>query len=204
MHEVPEASRSAAGTAIVKLISVPRGSDVAALLGVRDFGEAPPKGKGGGTATATGTEDEEEEEEEEVEESDGEGEGVAPAPAGAPPSSSSPQPDLLLLTRNGLVKRTALSQFAKVRSNGTYAIKLRAGAGDELVWVARRRPTALHGTTLMSRRRYEGGSMRAPPPPRRWSQTECSLPRRCRPQRTLAARWRRWPGRWCQPSRRPT
>ena len=62
---------------------------------------------------------------------------MAPAPAGAPPSSSSPQPDLLLLTRNGLVKRTALSQFAKVRSNGTYAIKLRAGAGDELVWVAR-------------------------------------------------------------------
>ena len=134
VHQVPEASRSAAGTPITRLISVPRGSDVAALLAVRDFGEAPPapakKGGAAAAAAATATNDEEEAEVEvEVEaEATGEGEGEGPA---------SPQPDLLLLTRNGLVKRTALSQFAKVRPGGTYAIKLRAGGGDELVWVAR-------------------------------------------------------------------
>ena len=130
-HEVPEASRSAAGTAITKLISVPRGSDVAALLAVRDFGVP------AGSATATVTEDEEEEEVEVEVEVDGE-EGEDATAASAPlPSSPSTQPDLLLLTRNGLVKRTALSQFAKVRANGTFAIKLREGTGDELVWVAR-------------------------------------------------------------------
>ena len=141
VHEVPEASRSAAGTAITKLISVPRGGDVAALLAVRDFGVK------AGVATATATEEEEEEEEEEIEEeADGEGggsdDGVLAAPAlpsssSASPSAHPPQPDLLLLTRNGLVKRTALSQFARVRANGTYGIKLREGTGDELVWVAR-------------------------------------------------------------------
>jgi len=44
---------------------------------------------------------------------------------------------LLLLTRNGLVKRTALDQFAKVRRTGITAIGMREGAGDELTWVAR-------------------------------------------------------------------
>ena len=44
---------------------------------------------------------------------------------------------LLLLTRNGLVKRTALDQFAKVRRNGMSAIGMREGTGDELTWVAR-------------------------------------------------------------------
>lgn len=44
---------------------------------------------------------------------------------------------LLLLTRNGLVKRTALDQFAKVRRNGMAAIGMREGTGDELTWVAR-------------------------------------------------------------------
>lgn len=47
------------------------------------------------------------------------------------------QENLLLLTRNGLVKRTALDQFAKVRRNGMAAIGLREGTGDELTWVAR-------------------------------------------------------------------
>ena len=44
---------------------------------------------------------------------------------------------LLLLTRNGLVKRTALDQFAKVRRSGIVAMGMREGSGDELTWVAR-------------------------------------------------------------------
>ena len=90
-HQIPEASRSAAGTAITKVLNVVRGDAVAALLATREFSH-----------------------------DDG----------------------LLLLTRNGLVKRTALNQFKAVRANGMVAIKLREGTGDELVWVDRSPPGA--------------------------------------------------------------
>ena len=85
-YAVPEASRGAAGTAVTKLVALPRGDAVAALLAERDF---------------------------------------------------SPNDALLLLTRNALVKRTALDQFKAVRKSGTHAIRLREGDKDELVWVAR-------------------------------------------------------------------
>lgn len=85
-YAVPEASRGAAGTPLTRLINVPRGDAVAALLAERDF---------------------------------------------------SPDDALLLLTRNALVKRTALDQFRAVRRPGTFAVKLREGTDDELVWVAR-------------------------------------------------------------------
>ena len=85
-YAVPEASRGATGTPLTRLINVPRGDAVAALLAERDF---------------------------------------------------SPDDALLLLTRNALVKRTALDQFKAVRRTGTFAVKMREGTDDELVWVAR-------------------------------------------------------------------
>ncbi len=45
---------------------------------------------------------------------------------------------LVMLTRGGYVKKTALSAFANVRSNGLIAISLEDG--DELRWVRRARP----------------------------------------------------------------
>ena len=41
---------------------------------------------------------------------------------------------LMLATRNGIVKKTPLEQFEKVRSSGIIAITL--NEGDELAWVA--------------------------------------------------------------------
>jgi DNA gyrase subunit A len=43
-----------------------------------------------------------------------------------------------MLTRRGYIKKTALSAFANVRSNGLIAISLEEG--DELCWVRRARP----------------------------------------------------------------
>ncbi|MFT0726910.1 DNA gyrase subunit A [Synechococcus sp. F70.1] len=45
---------------------------------------------------------------------------------------------LVMLTRRGYIKKTALSAFANVRSNGLIAISLEEG--DELCWVRRARP----------------------------------------------------------------
>ena len=40
---------------------------------------------------------------------------------------------LLMATENGVVKKTALPEFKKIRANGLTAIKL--DAGDQLIWV---------------------------------------------------------------------
>jgi DNA gyrase subunit A len=39
----------------------------------------------------------------------------------------------MMATKNGVVKKTELSQFEKIRANGLVAIKL--DDGDELTWV---------------------------------------------------------------------
>ncbi|MBE3575223.1 MAG: DNA gyrase subunit A, partial [Firmicutes bacterium] len=81
-HEVPEAGRSARGTALVNLLPVDRGEIVSAVIPVRSF-----------------------------------------------------EPDLYLVmgTRQGVVKRTALSEFTNIRANGLTAIQL--AEGDQLVGV---------------------------------------------------------------------
>jgi DNA gyrase subunit A len=81
-HEVPDASRTAKGTAIVNLLSLQPDEVVTMPMAVKDF-------------------------------------------AGAR--------YLVLATRKGKIKRTPLSQFAAVRSNGLIALGIEDG--DELAWV---------------------------------------------------------------------
>ena len=82
VHEVPEASRTARGTAVVNLIEIDRDEQVTAVIPVRDFGE---------------------------------------------------DRDLLMCTRRGVVKRTALAEFSHIRRGGLIALAL--DPGDELVAV---------------------------------------------------------------------
>jgi DNA gyrase subunit A len=81
-YEIPDASRTAKGTAIVNLLSLQPGETVTMPLAVRDFNGAR---------------------------------------------------HLVLATRKGKIKRTPLSQFAQVRSNGLIALGLEPD--DELAWV---------------------------------------------------------------------
>lgn len=60
---------------------------------------------------------------------------------------------LFMVTRNGTVKKTALSQYDNVRSSGLIAIKL--AEGDELVWV---KPTSGNDHILLVS--HEGKSIR--------------------------------------------
>ena len=46
--------------------------------------------------------------------------------------------DLVMITKQGVIKKTSLSAYANIRSNGLIAIKL--DEGDELKWVRRSRP----------------------------------------------------------------
>ncbi|QIA26139.1 DNA gyrase subunit A [Thermaerobacter sp. PB12/4term] len=82
VHEVPEASRTARGTAVVNLIEIGQDEQVTAVIPVRDFGE---------------------------------------------------DRDLLMCTRRGVVKRTALAEFGHIRRGGLIALSL--DPGDELVAV---------------------------------------------------------------------
>ncbi len=81
-HEIPDASRTAKGTAIVNLLSLQPGEVVTMPMAVKDFNDAR---------------------------------------------------YLVLATRKGKIKRTQLSQFAQVRSNGLLALGLEEE--DELAWV---------------------------------------------------------------------
>ncbi|ADU50132.1 DNA gyrase subunit A [Thermaerobacter marianensis DSM 12885] len=82
VHEIPEAGRTARGTAVVNLIEIERDEQVTAVIPVRDFGE---------------------------------------------------DRDLLMCTRRGVVKRTALAEFSHIRRGGLIALAL--DPGDELVAV---------------------------------------------------------------------
>ena len=81
-HEIPDASRTAKGTAIVNLLALQPGEIVTMPMAVKDFNDAR---------------------------------------------------YLVLASRKGKIKRTQLSQFAQVRSNGLLALGLEEG--DELAWV---------------------------------------------------------------------
>jgi DNA gyrase subunit A len=132
VHELPQAGRQARGKAIVNLLQLGEGEKIAALLPVRGLKAA----KAG---------------EPEPEESDG-GEVDAAAPAeaaaavdaalpldGAPAEEGLAQdpamstegpvpaggPFLVFVTKNGLIKRTALSAYARPRPSGLKAIGIR-------------------------------------------------------------------------------
>ncbi|MFS8640440.1 MAG: DNA gyrase subunit A, partial [Symbiobacteriaceae bacterium] len=82
VHEVPEASRTARGTAVVNLIEIERDEQVNAVIPVREFDDAH---------------------------------------------------DLVMATRNGVVKRTSLVEFTHIRRGGLIALTL--DEHDELVGV---------------------------------------------------------------------
>ncbi|HEY8414609.1 MAG TPA: DNA gyrase C-terminal beta-propeller domain-containing protein, partial [Thermaerobacter sp.] len=82
VHEVPEAGRTARGTAVVNLIEIERDEQVTAVIPVREFDDAH---------------------------------------------------DLVMATRNGVVKRTSLVEFSHIRRGGLIALTL--DEGDELVGV---------------------------------------------------------------------
>jgi len=84
VHELPLASRTARGTAIVNLLPLEEGETISAVIDTRDF----------------------------------------------------PEDDYLLFaTRNGMVKKTAMSEYSRSRRDGIIAINLRDG--DELIAVRR-------------------------------------------------------------------
>ncbi|MDI3299665.1 MAG: DNA gyrase subunit A [Bacillota bacterium] len=105
-HEIPEASRTARGTAVVNLVPLEGGESITAVVTVPAF-------------------DEEEED------------------------------FLVMATRNGVVKRTALREFASARRSGLVALGL--DEGDELIAVALAREP---GELLLASR--EGAAIRFP------------------------------------------
>lgn len=96
VHEIPEAGRTARGTAIVNLIPLEDGEKVTAVIPIRDFGERQAEGMGAADADESG-------------------------------------PFLFMATRQGIVKKTPLSEFATIRRGGLIAISLEDG--DELIGV---------------------------------------------------------------------
>lgn len=82
VYEIPEASRTARGTALVNVVDIAPGEQVTTVMPIDDF---------------------------------------------------SPDYDLIMATRNGIVKKTNLSEFANIRRSGIYAISL--DEGDELIAV---------------------------------------------------------------------
>ena len=86
-YEIPEAQRTAQGTPVTNIITIPKAGAVTAVLSTAGFDEGE---------------------------------------------------CLVMATTGGLIKKVKLSDFAKVRSNGLIAIKLRDG--DSLAFVERCRP----------------------------------------------------------------
>ena len=82
VYELPEASRTARGQALVNFLELPNGETVSSILTI---------------------------------------------------SKKTQAKFLILCTNNGLIKKTPIEEFAKVRRSGLIAIKLKAG--DELQWV---------------------------------------------------------------------
>jgi len=137
VHELPQAGRAARGKAIVNLVPLGAEEKVAALLPVK---ELPSK------AAADGDESEADE---------------AEAPAGAAGGASAQQPQspqeeaaraaaedaiavskgpyIVFVTRNGLIKRTALSAFSRPRPSGLKALSIEEN--DSLVSVMHARGT---------------------------------------------------------------
>jgi DNA gyrase subunit A len=136
VYEVPEASRTARGTALVNLLALAEGEKVASVICVRAADIE--------YAAADSNEEAEEEGADEALPEDG--------PAGSAPAEDSAERFLLLCTRRGRVKRLRLRQLASIRRNGLLVIGLESGdalgdvrlcgSGDEVLLVSRRAQAA--------------------------------------------------------------
>jgi DNA gyrase subunit A len=135
VHELPQAGRAARGKAIVNLVPLGLEEKVAALLPVK---ELPKKGAAEG----------DEPEGEETAEIPATGAGEAERTAGPQDEARaaaeeaiaiSKGPYIVFVTRNGLIKRTALSAFSRPRPSGLKALSIEEN--DSLVSVMHARGT---------------------------------------------------------------
>ncbi len=101
VHEIPPAGRAARGKPIVNLLSLASGEKIAAILPVRRLPE-PPGGEEGPEAETNG----------------------------AVPAAESEQ-YVFMATRNGIIKKTRLDQYARPRPAGIIALGIEDG--DELI-----------------------------------------------------------------------
>ena len=118
-YEIPEALKAARGRALVNLLPLSEGEHVSAVIPLNPTVEELPEGEDG---------------EEGVE-------SVSEASEGAEVTEESVQEDvavdgkryIVMATRRGLIKKTAVAQFDNIRKNGKIAINL--NEGDELISV---------------------------------------------------------------------
>ncbi|GAC1341564.1 MAG: DNA gyrase subunit A [Myxococcales bacterium] len=136
VHALPQAGRGARGKAIVNLVQLAPEEKIAALLPVKELAARAAKDADAGDEDAAADEADavgagEVARLEAVEGELGEpGEVAASATAGAVPAGG---PFLLFVTRKGLIKRTALSAYARPRPSGLKALSIEEG--DALVAV---------------------------------------------------------------------
>ena len=118
-YEIPEALKAARGRALVNLLPLSEGEHVSAVIPLNPTVEELPEGEDG---------------EERVE-------SVSEVAEGAEVTEESAQEDvavdgkryIVMATRRGLIKKTAVAQFDNIRKNGKIAINL--NEGDELISV---------------------------------------------------------------------
>jgi DNA gyrase subunit A len=110
VYEVPEAGRAARGRPIVNLVPVEKGERIAAVVSVRQIVAEEPVS------------------DENV--SEGEDDQEAPVPI--------PAPDLLFVSKQGLIKRTPLSAYKNLRAGGMIAVGV---ADDDVLMVVRLVPS---------------------------------------------------------------
>ncbi|GAC1550133.1 MAG: DNA gyrase subunit A [Myxococcales bacterium] len=136
VHALPQAGRGARGKAIVNLVQLAPEEKIAALLPVKELAARAAKDADAGDEDAAADEADavgagEVARLEAVEGELGEPGEVAASPtAGAVPAGG---PFLLFVTRKGLIKRTALSAYARPRPSGLKALSIEEG--DALVAV---------------------------------------------------------------------
>jgi DNA gyrase subunit A len=115
VHAIPQAQRTARGKPIVNLVQLAQGEKVAAILPVRRLPEPVSGVAEEGAAAGAGTE--------EGAEGAAEAEGVEGA--------GDVMPHVFMATRNGVIKKTRLDQFARPRAAGIIALGIEEG--DELI-----------------------------------------------------------------------
>jgi DNA gyrase subunit A len=163
VHELPQAGRAARGKAIVNLVQLATDEKIAALLPVK---ELPKKGAV------------------DLDETETPAEGVAPVAAVEEPETSpegeaplTPEqeakkaaedaiqigkgPYILFVTRNGLVKRTALHAFSRPRPSGLKALSIEENDSLVAVMLARGDEDVAMGTGTGMAIRFEQKEVRA-------------------------------------------
>ncbi|HVO17917.1 MAG TPA: DNA gyrase subunit A [Anaeromyxobacter sp.] len=104
VHEIPQASRAARGKPIVNLVQLSQGEKVAAILPVRRLPDLPEAGEDGAEVEAA---------------------------EGAPAAGGEGEQYVFMATRNGIIKKTRLDQYARPRPAGIIALGIEEG--DELI-----------------------------------------------------------------------